>query len=180
MNVGPRFDLLARVLDLQPLDEKPLISEGRFRAALTTGPALTREESRVLWTSPATRDRYVRTKAALTSEVSSRLSDHGVGRALFALAAGSDDVVHYLAGDSFSVTVIKADLPDVDWLISLKLEPSYREHLPVLMPVALRDGGGLIWITGTPDAEGQLSGEWIHKGVSPLDRVREHGLVLEP
>ena len=92
MNDEQRLQLLTDLLNAQPdIPSAAMLSEARLRAALTDGPGFDEDEKRLIWHSPAVRERYLQVKQALRhDEMRRRLRAAGIDTQLHLRAAASD------------------------------------------------------------------------------------------
>ncbi len=173
--------LLSEILDAQVESGKyGAIDEGRFREALTVGPPLDEQEQGLLLLSPVARADYHRIRREVQEELTGRLQEQGVDMALLPLAAASDDDKVVMQGNGFSVTLYRQDDLGVPWVILVQLGSSYMQALNPMSLLRLVDSGGLEWLRGKPDKNGEITATWDDPETDLLLRSRRFSLSLEP
>ncbi|CDX49147.1 hypothetical protein MPL1032_10214 [Mesorhizobium plurifarium] len=155
------------------------ITDQRIYEALTTGPAFSDEERRLLWLSPDVRSIYFNVRTSVDREIRLRMLEAGYGGELRLRAASDDSDVHTIRGKGYKLTLFRdRDGESEEWSISLQLDKGLHEILPPRASIRLRDGGGAVWIDGIPNNLGQISAFWRYSGETPIERAARHGLVL--
>ncbi|NPU11378.1 hypothetical protein HL666_11445 [Bradyrhizobium sp. 83002] len=172
--------LLSAILDTQ--DERKadgILSEERARQALTVGPPLNRDERRLIWISPDARDVFLAVRRQVRADLMERVRDAGLGTAERRLAASGGDADE-IAGNGFTVTIFKDDIPGAEWSVSVQFASEYLALIGPSTAVILRDTGGHVWVSGRPDSQGCISGVWELSTESPRSRLQRFSLTLEP
>jgi hypothetical protein len=151
----------------------------RIREALMQGPPLTLDEEAIIWGSPDARDLYFTVRRLVRREAEFALQAAGFGTELRLRAAQSASEMESITGDGFVLTIFCDRVgEDEEWSLWLRVEPELRKTLPQNMPVCLRDSGGLTWIEGKLDAQGQMTGTWGHEAETPYDRLGKFGISI--
>lgn len=182
MNTNGMARLLAGILDSQlETGQYGVVDEHRIRESLTTGPVLTDEEQSLLLLSPVARNDYNTIRRQIKEEVLVQLADNHIEQTLLPLAAAAsagDKVL--LKGNGFNVTLYKQDNLGIPWVILVQLGKSYLEAINPMTVVRLVDSGGLEWLRGKPDANGEITQPWQDSETDILSRSRRFSLTLEP
>ena len=172
MNMNGVSRLFLEILNSQlesgrypPLDEK------RVRESLTRGPGLTEDEQIILLLSPLARHDYQQVKKKIQEETRLRLYAQGVETELLAMAASSEDGDKMiLKGNGFTVTLYRQENHDT----------LYLQNIYPMTPLRLIDSGGLEWLRGRPDANGEITASWNDPETDLLARSKRFSLILEP
>ncbi|PIE59384.1 MAG: hypothetical protein CSA32_04130 [Desulfobulbus propionicus] len=173
--------LLSAVLDSQLESGKhKMITQERLREVLTTGPSLAEEEKKVLLLSPVARDDYARMRDKINKELNERLQLHGVNSEILPLAAATVDDKVVIKGADFNVTLFNKTELGIPWVILIQLGSSYLRTINPMTKLRLVDSGGLEWLRGRPDSNGELTGAWQDDETDLLKRMRRFTLFLEP
>ena len=181
MNREAMQRLMAAILAEQPesVDAGIALDEARLRRALSGEEPLSAAEQRLLWTSPAARRRL--TMLWDSQRAAQYLAWHQAGIApQIAYLATADPAVQPITIDTHPHFIIKLFPLDADgkhWTIFLKL--SDTAHQTLLTGVRLVDTGGLQWLAGPVDGDGELSADWTHPE-PPLQRLHRYELRVEP
>jgi len=181
MNPDAMQRLLAAILAQQP--ERPdagmILDEARLRRALSGVELLSAAEQQVLWTSPAARRRLAILYRVQRAAQYLAWQQAGIALQIPYLAA-ADAAVQPVTIDthpSLTVKLFPLDAHGARWTIFVKLaEPM---HNALVSGIRLVDTGGVQWLTGYVDKDGELSADWIHQE-SPLQRLHRYALRLEP
>jgi hypothetical protein len=180
-NVNGMAGLLVNLLDSQIETGKYGIMEGgRIRKALTIGPFFTDTEQRLLLLSPVARMDYKRIRKEIHQDVIDRLDGLQVERQLLPLAADSEEDTIIMKNNGFTVTLYRREDMDIAWIILVQLGPSYLEAINPMTRLRLYDSGGLEWIRGKPDVNGEMTSFWNDIETDLLTRSRRFSLCLEP
>lgn len=148
------------------------VSAERIREALMQGPPLSPEEEAVIWGSPDARDLYFTVRRMVRREAEFNLQAAGFGAELRLRAAQGASETESVRGVGFVLTIFRDRVgEDEEWSLWLQVEAELRNNLPKNMPVCVRDNGGLTWIEGKPDAQGQVTCVWNHQAETPLERL---------
>ncbi len=173
--------LLAAVLDRQLESGKhTMITQERLREMVTTGPSLTEAEKKVLLLSPVARHDYAKMCTKIHKELNERLQRHGVKNEILPLAAATTDDKVVLKGADFNVTLFNKTEIGIPWVILIQLGSSYLRTVNPMTQLRLVDSGGLEWLRGRPDSNGELTGVWQDDETDLLRRARRFTLFLEP
>lgn len=175
---GLLLDLLNRQVDS---GEGGLLSEARIEQALTTGPALSDAESRLLWRAPLARNNLFRVRERLRQDVLERWQAAGIESvaALRAAADDADDVIK-VRGDGFTLTIFPESDETMPWILSLQIDNALRTSMPAGLRFRLIDSGGKVWLTGRPNSRGEINDGWYDTKSAPKDRLLLHELRLMP
>lgn len=181
MNTNAMARLLTELLDPQvESGEYGEIGDDRLRKAMTIGPALTKQEQSLLLLSPVARADYSRVCNEIVAETRDRITRHGVKMNLLPLAAADQDDKVVFKSTGFTVTLYRRDDLGIPWIILVQLGSSYRQAINPMTTVRLADTGGLEWLRGKPDANGELTGAWNDSETNLLTRAQRFSLMLEP
>lgn len=181
MNNNRLAELLSTILDSQiESGSHGSISKQRLYESMTTGPELTRNERKILLLSPVAREDYQLEKAVVQKELMERLTTNSIAQELLPLAAATDDDKVYLKGEDFDVILIKKEALGVPWVILVQLGSSYQRTINPMTVLRLVDSGGLEWLRGKPDSNGELTAAWYDDETDLLSRARRFTLFLEP
>jgi len=182
MNVNGMAVLLSEILETQlETGQYGSIDEQRLFQALTTGPALTDEEQSLLLLSPVARSDFKRIGAAIKKELESRVQEYQVGQEILPLAAatvGQKKVV--FQGNGFTVTLYRQDKIGIPWVILVQLGSDWLRVIHPMTTLRLVDSGGLEWLRGSPDPNGEITATWDDHETDILARSRRFYLLLEP
>jgi len=181
MNTEAMQRLMAAILEEQPesTDAWTALDEARLRRALSGEEPLSTLEQLRLWTSPAAR----RCLATLwdSQRAAQYLAWHRAGIApQIAYLAAADPAVQPVTIDThphFTIKLFPLDVDGRHWTIFLKL--SDTAHQTLLTGVRLVDTGGVQWLAGHVDGDGELSVDWTHPE-PPLQRLHRYELRVEP
>ena len=165
-----------RILQIQI----PGSGSSHLRQALTTGPPLIDREQRLLLLSPVARADYKQIRNEIVSETHERLDRHGVEMNLIPLAAADESDKVVLKSSGFRVTLYRQEKFGVPWVILVQLGPAYLQAINPMTSLRLADTGGLEWLRGRPDTNGELTGAWNDPETDLLKRIRRFSLMLEP
>lgn len=180
MNSDAMARLLSGILDQQiESGVHSVISEDRLREAITSGPDFTDEEQRLFLVSSMAREDRRRAKRAVLDETLEKLKLQRVEMELLPLAASTVDDTVVLKGSGFSVTLYRRDEIGVPWIILVQLDRDFRQAINPLTVLRLVDSGGLEWLRGRADNNGELTGAWNDPETDLLERVRRFSLTLE-
>ena len=97
-----------------------------------------------------------------------------------AYLAAADPAVQPVTIDThphFTLKLFPLDAAGTRWTIYLKLSDTAYQTL--LTGVRLVDTGGLQWLAGQVDDDGELSADWTHPE-PPLQRLHRYALRVEP
>lgn len=181
MNSNGMAELLSKILDTQiETGQYRGINEQRLRQALTTGPGLDHEEQSLLLLSPVIRHDYKRIRHEIKKELTQQLQNQGVEMQLLAFAAASTEDKVVMQNNGFSVTLYRQNDIGIPWIILVQLGPSYIQAINPMTILRLVDSGGLEWLRGKPDANGEITGTWDDTKTDILARSRRFSLALEP
>lgn len=181
MNPEALKHLMAAILAEQPEspDDGMALDEARLQRALSEEEPLSAAEQHLLWISPAARRRL--TMLWDSQRAAQYLAWHRAGiTPQMAYLAAADAAVQPVTIDTHPHFMIKLFPLDVDgkhWTIFLKL--SDTAHQTLLTGVRLVDTGGLQWLAGPVDGDGELSADWTH-AEPPLQRLHRYELRVEP
>lgn len=174
--------LLSEILDPQiESGEYGAIDKGRLRKSLTNGPGLTDQEQSLLLLSPVARGDFKDVRNEILEEVYARIHQQSVDMNMLPLAAaGEEKDKVILKGRGFSVTLYRRGELGIPWIILVQLGASYLKAINPMTTLRLVDTGGLEWLRGRPDVNGELTGPWSDAETDLLNRAHRFSLVLEP
>lgn len=151
----------------------------RIREALMRGPPLSLEEEAIIWGSPDARDLYFTVRRMVRKEAEFALRAAGFGSKIRLRAAQGTNEIESINGAGFVLTVFRDRVGDEEqWSLWLQVEAEFRDNSPKNMSVCVRDEGGLIWIEGRPDAQGQVTSVWSHETETPLERLGKFDISI--
>ena len=170
-----------RLLAAQPdTGEHPqALDEARLRQALTGTVELSPAEQALLLHDPSARQRLYALRDAQRARQYLIWKRLGMATQVSYLAA-ADVTDHPVTIDThphLTVKVFPLDAEGTRWTIFLKVSETLQETL--LSGLRLLDSGGLLWLIGQVDADGELSMDWAH-AESPLQRLHHYELRIEP
>lgn len=179
---APTDELLLALLDQQvDTGEGAGLSEARIMQALTTGPAFSKAESRLLWHAPLARDSLRRVKERLCRDVLAGWRASGIEPvAEFKAASDSANEVMRVQGQGFALTIFPETDPTMPWILSLKVDAEIYGKLPASLKLQLIDTGGKVWLKGRPNSRGEINDGWYDTAVSPKERLLSYQLRLLP
>ncbi len=181
MNTNGMARLLAGMLDTQlETGQYGAIDEERIRASLTTGPALSDEEQSLLLLSPVARSDFNRVRREVKEKLVLQLMENHIEQNLLPLAAATDEDKVLLKGNGFNVTLYKQDNLGIPWIVLVQLGDNYLQAINPMTVLRLVDSGGLEWLRGKPDANGEITVPWEDAETDILSRSRRFSLTLEP
>lgn len=173
--------LLAAILADQPErpETDPLLDEARLVRLLAGTQPLTTAEERVLWTSPAVRRQLAALRAAQRAAQYQAWSQIGFVPQIpyLAAAAASVQPVTIATHPGLIIKLFPEDDDGNKWTIWLKLARFVQDVL--VSGIRLVDTGGVSWLAGQMDHDGELSADWTYTE-SPLRRLQRYALRLEP
>jgi hypothetical protein len=180
MNHDAKQRLMAAILTEQPerADAGTTLDEARLRRALSGDEPLNHAEQHILWTSPAARHRLMVLRDVQRAAQQRAWQRLGVAAQIVYLAA-ADSTVQPITIDThphLTVKLFPLDEQGERWTVFLKLSESLQQTL--LTGIRLLDTGGVQWLAGHVDHDGELSADWTHDE-SPLHRLHRYALRLE-
>ena len=181
MNTNGMATLLAELLEPQVETGKyGEISKERLRASLTTGPALTEHEQLLLLLSPVARIDWQHIQQQVKRELQEELKARDIEMNILPLAAATDEEKIQFKGNGFNVTLYRQDDIGVPWIILVQLGETYLQAIGPMTTLRLVDSGGLEWLRGKPDKNGEITASWHDPDTDILARSRKFSLTLEP
>jgi len=181
MNTTQMADLLSEILDSQiESGEYGGIDRKRFEKALTCGPPLQENELQLLLLSPVARSDYNIVRQRIADQLKKRLQKQRIELELLPLAASTDGEKIVMQGNGFAVTLYQKEELGIPWIILVQLEPKYSENIDPMTVLQLIDTGGLEWLRGRPDRNGELTGAWDDRQTDLLARSKRFSLILQP
>lgn len=180
-NPNAMANLLTKILDSQIESGRySSIKESRLRESSTTGPKLTEAEQCLLLLSPLARSDYKRIRGEIRNENLARLDTLRVERQLFPLAAASDEDTIVMKNNGFTVTLYRRKDLGIPWIILVQLGSLYLNAIYPMTTLRLVDSGGLEWLRGRPDINGEITAHWVDELTDILARSKRFSLLLEP
>lgn len=181
MKRNKRMKILAAVFGAQqePAENAVMIDEVALRELLTRKRPPTEHEARLLRQSPATRRQLYWLADVIRAEQYLFWKQVGINATLVYRAASSAETkpVSLTDNPDFSLTLYPLDTEGKAWNLHLRL--SERSAKLADTGIRLIDDEGKVWIAGYPDADGELSDDWIFEE-SPLERLHRHCLYVLP
>ena len=181
MNPEALKRLMAAILAEQPdsAEAGTELDEVRLRRALSGAEPLSAAEQRLVWTSPATRRRLAGRRDSQRAAQYLAWQQAGIVPQIAYLAA-ADPAGQPVTIDThphFTLKLFPLDADGRHWTIFLKL--SDTAHQTLHTGVRVVDTGGVQWLAGPVDDDGELSADWTHPE-PPLQRLHRYELRLEP
>lgn len=155
------------------------MSDSRMRQSLVIGPGLTAEEKGILLKSPIARYRYMDIKRAVTRQIEQDLKVFHIGTEILPLAASDHSDTHAFACSGYRVVLYDKNELGIPWVILLQLDKSFQKAINPLTVLRLVDSGGLEWLRGKPDRNGELAASWSDADTDLLERSKQFSLNLE-
>ena len=181
MNTSAMARLLAELIEPQvETGQHGEIAGERLRQALTFGPTLTKKEQSVLLLSPVAREDYKKVRKEIVAEIRDRIKQRNITMDILPLAAATQDEKVSLTEAGFTVTLYKKTELGFPWIILVQLSSAYQQAINPMTVLKLSDTGGLEWLRGKPDSNGELTGPWKDHKTDILERAGRFSLVLEP
>lgn len=181
MNKYGMARLLRDILDQQIEDgTSGSIERERVEDAVTTGPRLDAGEKAVLLLSPYARHVYFEIAREQRADVNRRLSTRNVDTRAMKLAASHEIDKVEIPGRGFTVTLYRARDVNEPLVLLLRLSDAYRQAVNPMTRLRLSDSGGLEWLRGVPDHNGQITGMWSDPKMDLVERAASYELILEP
>ncbi|HID46896.1 MAG TPA: hypothetical protein EYP34_14240 [Chromatiaceae bacterium] len=172
--------LFSAMLDQQYVSrETRALSDERMRETLTTGPELTGKEKELLIRSPLARYCYQDMQSAIAEEITDALQQGNISTHILPLAAADHADTHSFSCTGYKVILYDKKKYGIPWVILLQLDKSFQEAINPLTVLRLVDSGGLEWMRGRPDANGELTASWTHADTDLLERAKQYSLNLE-
>ena len=173
--------VFAEVLDRQKNISLPEdISTARLYAAFTDGPALVEEERQVLLKSPTLRYQCVDVMKQINQEIKDHLEQSQIQLDITPLAAAHESDEYHFSARDFDVYLYDKSDSDMPLIVFLQLSPKMTSFFYQATRVRLYDSGGLDWIIGKPDKNGQIIGEWLDSETNLVERSKMYSLHIEP
>lgn len=160
-------------------DADMALDEARLRRVLSGDAPLSAIEQRLLWTSPTARQRLAMLWESRHAAQYLAWQRAGVSPQIHYQAA-ADQAVQPITIETHPHCTIKLFPLDADgahWTVYIKLSDTVQQTL--LSGIRLVDSGGLQWLAGQVDNDGELSADWPH-AEPPLQRLHRYALRLEP
>jgi hypothetical protein len=181
MNPEALKRLMAAILAEQPdsAEVRPALDEARLQRALSESEPLSLTEQRLLWVSPATRRRLARLRDSQRAIQYQVWQQVGIIPQITYLAAADPTVqpITIETNPHFTLKLFPLDADGASWTLFLKL--SDTAHRTLSTGVRLVDTGGVQWLAGQVDADGELSADWTY-AEPPLQRLHRYELRVEP
>lgn len=156
------------------------ITTDRLYAAFTNGPEINKAERKLLLKSPTLRYECVNVINQINREVKNQLEKSQIQMAITPLAAANESSEYHFSARDFDVYLYDKSNSDMPWIVFLQLSPKLTSCLYHMTRIRLYDSGGLDWIVGRPDKNGQIIGEWLDTETSLVDRAKMYSLHIEP
>jgi len=173
--------LLRDILDQQIEDGRSgSIERERVEDAVTTGPGLDAHEKKLLLLSPYARHVYSEVARDQRVDINRRLSAGDVATKAMKLAASRETDKVEITGCGFTVTLYRAKEVNEPVVLLLRLSDAYRQAINPMTRLRLSDSGGLEWLRGVPDHNGQITGMWSDAKMDLVERSGSYELILEP
>ena len=181
MNNDGMARLLAKLLDSQiESGQYGIIEKERLYASLTTGPPLNEKEQSLLLLSPVARFDLQQLREEIKAKLIADLKMKNISQTLLPLAAATENDKVILKGNGFNVTLYKHEELGIPWIILVQLGNSYLQAINPMTVLRLVDSGGLEWLRGKPDKNGEITSPWNDNETDLLARSRRFSLTLEP
>jgi len=172
--------LFAAMLEQQLVEkETRVLDDRRMRESLTTGPKLSDEEKALLIRSPLARYRYQEIQREIAEEISDILERRNIDTRIVPLAAADHAGEQVFSCTGYKVILYEKKQYGIPWLILLQLDKAFQESIHPLTVLRLVDSGGLEWMRGRPDSNGELTASWSHADTDLRERAKQYSLNLE-
>ncbi len=172
--------LLAAMLDQQQVEEETrVLEDSRMRESLTTGPELTDSEKTLLLRSPLARYRYQDMQTQISEEIAETLHRQNINTRILPLAAADHSDTQTFTCTGYKVILYDKHEYGVPWMLLLQLDKAFQDALKPLTKLRLIDSGGLEWMKGQPDANGELVANWTDADTNLVERAKKYSLNLE-
>jgi len=130
--------------------------------------------------SPIARYQFIDALNAEHGLATEKLVNQGVELQLVPLAASeSDNTVNEFQCSGFSVVMYDNRDKGCPIIILLQLNKVVLDVFIPLSIVRLYDSGGLEWLRGKPNQNGEVSAEWLDVRVDLFSRVKRYNLQIE-
>ncbi|MCU7805624.1 MAG: hypothetical protein KZQ96_20750 [Candidatus Thiodiazotropha sp. (ex Lucinoma borealis)] len=103
-----------------------------------------------------------------------------VDTSLVSLAASSLEDKVILKGRSFAVTLYRGLGRDVPWVVLVQLDKNYLDAIEPMTTLRLVDSGGMEWMRGSVDSNGEFTGVWLPSNGDLIKRAQDYSLSLVP
>lgn len=169
-----------RLLAEQPhdLDDTSRIPDSRMSEVLRGGTPFTLQEQRWFLFSPATRERFLWLQQAQRAETylawrRQQVFPESIDRLAADSPENGREVIH-----KTGYSVYLTEYPEArEWEIALRVEDATLRAAP--NGLQLVDDSGRVWVSGIPDADGEISDFWREE-TSPVAVLKQQTLHLEP
>jgi len=155
------------------------ISKDRLEQAITTGPELTPEEKQILLKSPVARYEYLDAKNRVFASMNEQLQTQHIETNVLPLAASDQSDKHTFSCSGYRVTLYNKKKYGIPWVILLQLDNSFMKIINPMTIIRLVDSGGLEWLRGKPDINGELTASWLDSDTDLLERSKRFSLNVE-
>jgi hypothetical protein len=173
--------IFSEILDRQTnVPTKAHISSERLYAAFSNGPELNEEERQILLKSPMLRYKCVNVINQINQDIKDQLEKSQIQMALTPLAAAHESDEYHFSARDFDVYLYDKSDPDMPLIVLLQLSPKMTSFFNKKTRVRLYDSGGLDWIIGKPDKNGQIITEWLDNETNLVERSKMYSLHIEP
>lgn len=173
--------IFAEILDRQvKLPTTGHITTERLYRAFTIGPKLNKAERQLLLKSPILRYECVNVINRINQEIKVQLEKSQIQMAIIPLAAANESSEYHFSARDFDVYLYDKSNSAMPWIVFLQLSAKVTNCLYPLTRIRLYDSGGLDWIIGKPDKNGQIIGEWLDNETNLVERSKLYSLHIEP
>ncbi|ALG66872.1 hypothetical protein [Beggiatoa leptomitoformis] len=179
----PNAEQLKKLLQTFLATQTDITDTSRFTdeqliAVITGKKQFTKEEQKVLFTSPATRYRLIQLQQLQRLKAYMEWEQYQVQPALIVTKAATTALVKRedIETNTHTLSLIPHDIAGTSWSIVLELK---SDCLKRTYGVKLVDQHGDIWLKGYPDNNGIIETFW-QRQESPLALLKEVELKLEP
>lgn len=151
-------DLIIEILGNQADDiDMPVLPSEHWQKHIQTGGCLTDGDLALLASSPTNRAVYEETYQLCLKSYIDRAANSNCVPVLRAAAASGDDddEVVFENLDGFSLSIVPSGR--TGWRIRLTV---LRSGFPQGAEFSVKDRTGKVWLTGSPDSDGEIYGRW--------------------
>lgn len=154
------------------------LDDAELRDIVTGQRTLNTQEQQALLISPALRRRLYFLADVIRAETYAAWQQEGIDPVLHYQAAASSEVEPVTVDNNpdFTLTLYPLDDMATNWTLHLQVSLRIRDLTP--KGIRLLDDAGETWLAGQPDADGELSADWVLSG-SPVERLHSHTLKLQ-
>ena len=174
--------IFGEILDRQKESDENVnkISVEKLYQTFTKGQKLNTSERQSLVLSPILRYQCVDVLNQIHQEIKDSLDQSQVPMSIAPLAAASYSDKHHFSCIGFDVYLYDQSDVGIPWIILLQLNRKIMGALYPVTRIRLYDSGGLEWLQGKPDKNGQIVREYLEGEINFLERAKMYSIHIEP